>query len=274
MESIQLSQVTMSYQIFGAKQQPVLVLIQGLGLSQKAWPKSYIDGLVQQGFCVVTFDNRDAGQSYCHQPYAKPNLTRFAVKKRLGFTVKPPYSLTDMANDIIELLDKLALSEVHLVGVSMGGMIAQLMAIHYPHRVLSLTLMMTTSGDKMLPKSHPKLLKHMRTIARANSVAKQRQYYHKALSMISSPGFKEPVSKTTAQDGINVAGTLRQMMAILCAESRVEGLLRIQVPTLIIHGDSDALIPIKVVSIWLISLHTLSFGSFMAWDIIYRNYSL
>lgn len=204
---------------------------------------------MQQGFCVVTFDNRDAGQSYCHQPYAKPNLTRFAVKKRLGFTVKPPDSLTDMANDIIELLDKLALSEVNVVGVSMGGMIAQLMAIHYPHRVLSLTLMMTTSGDKMLPKSHPKLLKHIRTIVRANSVAKQRQYYHKVLSMISSPGFKEPVSKTTAQVnalvdyGINVAGTLRQMMAILCAESRVEGLLRIQAPTLIIHGDSDALIP-------------------------------
>ena len=149
---VNVNGVDIAYQLHGNNQNPTIMLIHGVGYPLTAWPKAMIEQFVDLGFQVLLFDNRDVGRSGKFEHLSLPNLVWVMLKLKLGFSIKVPYQLEDMMLDTVALLDILKLEKVHLVGVSMGGMIAQLLTIHHPERVNSLTSIMSTTGNKTLPK--------------------------------------------------------------------------------------------------------------------------
>jgi pimeloyl-ACP methyl ester carboxylesterase len=134
---------------------PVVLLIMGLGMQLVAWPAQLVEALVDAGFRVIRMDNRDIGLSQHFDHLGKPNLLWAGIKYKLGLPVRAPYSLHDMAKDALGVLETLDIEQAHVVGVSMGGMIAQRVALAAPHAVLSLTSIMSSSGAKGLPQADP-----------------------------------------------------------------------------------------------------------------------
>ena len=132
-----------------------LVLIMGIGAQLVFWPADLIQGLVRQGFQVITFDNRDCGLSTRFDDAPMPAIPATALRAKMGLAPKTAYTLHDMADDVAGLMDHLGLERSHIVGTSMGGMIAQLMAIFYPERLYSLTSIMSSSGNRHLPTATP-----------------------------------------------------------------------------------------------------------------------
>ena len=147
----------------------VILLIMGLGMQLVAWPQSFVDGLVARGFRVVRFDNRDVGHSTPMPSAGSLATSAMMARAFFGLPVRPPYSLNDMARDALGLMDALGIGQAHVVGVSMGGMIAQILAIEHPERVKSLTSIMSTTGDRKLPGPKSK------SAARAAAAAPARQ---------------------------------------------------------------------------------------------------
>ena len=140
----------------------VVVLIMGLGMQLIAWPDELVDALVRQGYRVIRHDNRDVGLSEKFDHLGTPNLFWESVKFRMGLSTKPPYTLHDMAQDTLGVLDALGVARAHVVGASMGGMIAQHVAMAAPRRTLSLTSIMSSSGARGLPGPRPEVLRTLR----------------------------------------------------------------------------------------------------------------
>lgn len=158
MAHIVLANIDIEYEEFGDKGKPVIILIMGLGGQLLWWDQEFCQALADEGFRVIRFDNRDVGMSKIFDEIETPNFQLFALLNRfLHYTLPAPYSLLDMANDVIELMDGLKIENAHIVGMSMGGMIGQLLAIHYPSRVNSLTAIMTSSLNPKLPKPELKM---------------------------------------------------------------------------------------------------------------------
>ena len=153
--------IELVYEEFGEPGQAVILLIMGLGTQMIAWPDTFCEGLAAAGFRVIRFDNRDIGLSQKMDGARVPHLLKMATYARLGLPFCVPYTLHDMAKDAIGLLDALNIPSAHIVGASMGGMIAQLMAADYPSHVLSLTSIMSTSGRRSLPGARPRIAMHM-----------------------------------------------------------------------------------------------------------------
>ncbi len=233
---------------FGAKT-PVL-LIMGLGLQLIAWPQEMVDALEAAGYRVIRFDNRDAGLSTRMEAAGKPNLMWASLQYKLGFTPAAPYSLTDMAADAIGVLDALGVERAHVVGVSMGGMIAQRVALAVPQRVLSLTSIMSSSGAKGLPGPKPEVLRAMMTRPDGSSKAAVIEHSVELFLAIGSPAFPLPEAELRARVTRGVerafypAGTLRQMVAVVSDHARAALLRRITAPTLVVHGTADPLVPL------------------------------
>ena len=228
---------------------PVVLLIMGLGMQLIAWPQGLIDTLVQAGFRVIRHDNRDVGLSEHLTHLGKPNLIWQAFKMRMGWTVNAPYSVRDMAQDSWGVLDALGIAQAHVVGVSMGGMIAQRMALLSPQRILSLTSIMSSSGAPGLPPAEPEVLRVLLSRPKGRDVAAQLDHYVKVFKMIGSPGFpsapevlRERFSAFLARDADPV-GVQRQMVAIAADRTRGAELTQLRCPTLVIHGRSDRLVP-------------------------------
>ncbi|MFQ3193348.1 MAG: pimeloyl-ACP methyl ester carboxylesterase [Colwellia sp.] len=247
-KKINVNGVDIAYQLHGDEQAPVILLVHGLSTPLTGWPIEMVDSFVEKGFQVLLLDNRDMGQSEQLDHLPIPNLLWTVIKIKLGFTVKVPYQLEDMMADTLALLDALSIEKVHLVGASMGGMIAQLMAIHHQERLHSLTSIMSTTGFKALPAIDTDV---RRALAQkpASSNYKDRLNFHiNKWRVIGSP--KYPVNETELtlrvskllERGISGKGTLRQMLAILVASDRTKRLKSVLTPTLVIHGDSDALV--------------------------------
>ncbi len=150
-EHVDLDQVSLAYQSIGRASDPALLLIMGLGGQLIHWPDEVVVALCQQGFRVIRYDNRDVGLSTWRHAPATANLTFEVLRYKLGLPVSAPYSLTDMAGDALGLMDALHVEQFHVLGASMGGMIAQRVAAMAPQRVESLTLVMTSSGAEGLP---------------------------------------------------------------------------------------------------------------------------
>jgi pimeloyl-ACP methyl ester carboxylesterase len=228
---------------------PVVVLIMGLGMQLIAWPVDLVNALVAAGFRVLRFDNRDIGLSQHFDEAGVSNVLWAALKTRLGLTVPSPYSLTDMAHDTVGVLDALNVAQAHIVGVSMGGMIAQRVALAAPQRVLSLTSIMSTSGARHLPQAKPYVVRAM--LDRPSSLQPKdiEDFYVRLVRVIGSPGF--PVAEADVRARALLAfkrsyhpqGVLRQMLAIMADTHRAEELKNISVPTLVIHGREDVLVP-------------------------------
>ena len=228
-----------------------LVLIMGLGMQLIAWPIDFVRLLVGRGFRVIRFDNRDIGLSQGFDRLGLPNVAVESIRYSLGLRVNAPYTLADMADDTTALLDALGIEQAHVCGASMGGMIAQHMAVRHPDRVKSLTLMMTTSGSRKLPgpawRVRGALLSTPKDAKSANSVI---DHYVKLYGLIGSPGHRPTESDLRERLSESVRrsyrpnGTARQIVAIAADGDRSPMLARIRVPTQIIHGQADALVPV------------------------------
>jgi pimeloyl-ACP methyl ester carboxylesterase len=228
---------------------PVVLLIMGLGLQLVAWPQALLHLLDEAGYRVVRFDNRDIGLSQHFDALGKPNIVWAGIKHKLGWKVRPPYTLDDMAADSIGVLDALGIGKAHVVGVSMGGMIAQRLTLSAPDRVASLTSIMSSSGARGLPQADPQLLRVLFSRPANGSRAAIVAHYVRLYQAIGSPGFPTDEAELVQRIGMSVdrnyhpAGTLRQMVAIAADTTRADALSRIAKPTLVLHGLADPLLP-------------------------------
>lgn len=228
-----------------------LLLIMGLGMQLVAWPDAFVARLVARGYRVIRFDNRDIGLSQRFDHLGAPNLVLGSLRYAAGLQVHAPYSLADMADDAAGLLDAFGLTSAHICGASMGGMIAQQLALRHPARVKSLTLMMTSSGARHLPG--PSMKVRGALIARPrdpNNMQSVIAHYVKLYRLIGSPGFPDNEAALTERLGHWVRrsyrpqGSARQLLAIAADGGRAALIDAIRVPTRIIHGRQDTLVPV------------------------------
>ena len=242
--------INLEYDTFGEKGAPPIVLIMGLGGQLLLWPEEFCQALADGGHYVIRFDNRDVGLSTKFEHARRPKLVRAALASMIGLPIKAPYTLDDMARDTVGLLDALNLPRAHVVGVSMGGMIAQIVAAKYPDRVDTLTLIMTTTGNRRLPQARLDLqLKIARRPAEGDREAQIRHSMN-IYRLIGSPRY--PPEESTLRQKVERVydrssyrrGIARQTLAIIASGSRVPLLKRIEAPTLILHGADDPLVPV------------------------------
>lgn len=242
--------VDLACEQFGESDSPTIILIQGLGTQLIGWPDAFCQALADAGFRVIRFDNRDTGLSTkIKSGSSRDSIQKAYVKSMLHLPVNAPYTLDDMAADTVGLLDALGIDRAHVVGVSMGGMIAQLLAIHYPQRVASLTSIMSGTGASGLPNAKLKVLLRLSSKPPSKDPDDIVTHMTKTMQMIGSPTLQR--SREQWADHIRrglerswcPAGTARQMLAILSAPSRDDALALLDVPALIIHGKADPLMP-------------------------------
>ncbi len=233
----------------GGQPRPVVLLIMGLGMQLIAWPPAMVQALVDAGFRVVRFDNRDVGLSQHFDHLGIPRLLWEGLKHRLGWRITPPYSLQDMAADALGVLDALQIDKAHIVGVSMGGMIAQRLALLAPTRVLSLTSIMSSSGARGLPEATPEVTRALLSRPADNSRQAAIDHTVRLFRVIGSPGFamdvavlRQQVSAATERS-FHPQGMLRQMVAAVADSRRAAALAGVAVPTLVVHGKADPLVP-------------------------------
>lgn len=242
--------IRLCYDEFGDKNNPAVVLIMGLGTQMISWPVPFCEALAAEGFRVIRFDNRDIGLSEKMESLPMPNIPWSVFLSKLGLPVKAPYSLDDMAADTVALMDRLDLYKAHIVGASMGGMIAQLVAANHGDRVSSLTSIMSSSGRRGLPGASKEIIAEMRKRAFRKGkppVEESVRFWR----MIGSTKYKDSdevlAQKVIASNERSYypEGYTRQLLAIMANGSRVEKLKLIDAPSLIIHGRDDPLVPLE-----------------------------
>jgi pimeloyl-ACP methyl ester carboxylesterase len=228
-----------------------LLLIMGLGMQLIAWPQPFVDALTKVGFRVIRFDNRDSGLSQGFDHLGVPNILGTSVRHALGLPITAPYSLDDMARDALGVLDALGIPRAHVCGVSMGGMVAQVLAATQPQRVKSLCLMMTSSGARRLPGPSPAVRRALlRRLPRKASFDQRVEHLMRFLSLIGSPRYvgDDTVLRERIERAVRRAwrpgGVLRQLTAIAAHGDRSPLLGRIIAPTLVVHGEADPLVPL------------------------------
>lgn len=245
MPRLKANGIEIEYETFGDPDAPPLLLIGGLGSQLLSWDEAFCEQLRDRGFYVVRYDNRDAGLSTKMEAAGEPDLMA-------AFTgsPNPAYQLDDLADDAVGVLDGLGIGISHIVGVSMGGFIAQLVAINHPDRVLSLTSIMSGPGgsDAVAPKPEgAEVLMRVPPATREGRI-EHGLWVRKALKGSADP-FDEAAELKRVEMSYNRSyypvGTGRQLVAILAAESRLEKLSHVKAPTLVIHGTDDVLVPVE-----------------------------
>jgi pimeloyl-ACP methyl ester carboxylesterase len=247
MTKINANGIALEYDEFGNRSAPPILLIMGLGGQMIWWDERFCRQLAGRGYRVIRFDNRDIGLS-TKLDDACPNPGPLVMQALSGNKVQAPYTLRDMAADAAGLLDALEIESAHVVGASMGGMIAQRMAIHFPRRVRSLTSIMSSTGNPGLPPGDPKVMSLL-TSARPTDAASAIEFGVNVWRALHGPGFPFDEERTRAlviesgQRSSHLLGQPRQMLAIITDGDRREALQRLKVPTVVIHGDADPLVP-------------------------------
>ncbi len=235
----------------GPKDGPAVMLVMGLGCQLLHWQPGFVDGLAGRGYRVVRLDNRDAGLSAKMDEAGVPDIIGMIGAAAEGKPMAPPYTIDDMAADAVGVLDALGIAKAHVVGASMGGMIAQTMAGRHGDRVLSLTSVMSTSGDPDLPQAGPDVMGAMLSPPpdpndREACVNANMAFWRIIQSPAYPPGDAELRARAEAAVDRSHCpqGTARQMAAILSHGSRAEMLKTVRVPTFVLHGTDDRLVPI------------------------------
>ncbi len=238
--SVGPARIDIAYERLGDPHAPPVLLIMGLGTQLIGWPDGFCSELVGRGLQLIRFDNRDAGESTHMTSAPVPNMMAVIA----GDVSSVSYRLSDMAADSVGLLDALGLDSVHLVGASMGGFIAQTIAIEHPHRVRSLTSIMSSTGDRTVGQLHPEAMK----IFAMPPVTNRAQAVQRTLDVfgiIGSPGFPPDVDAISDRSAraydrsYDPLGMARQGVAVLASGDRTPRLRSVAVPTLVIHGASD-----------------------------------
>jgi pimeloyl-ACP methyl ester carboxylesterase len=250
MAQLRSNGLSFEYDTFGDRGARPLLLVMGLGAQMILWEEDFCRALADRGQWVVRFDNRDVGLSTKLTSAGVPNVLELMQKVASGARPAVPYTLDDMADDDAGILDALGLESAHVVGASMGGMIVQTLAILHPQRVRSLTSIMSTTGDSSLPPAKPEA---MAVLLSPPPSARDAAIEHgvRTWRAIGSPGF--PFDEANVRERAALAydrcfhpeGTARQLAAILAHGSRRARLAQLRVPTLVIHGAADPLVPVE-----------------------------
>ena len=235
---------------FGDPADPPLVLIMGLGRQLIAWPRALCEQLAARGFHVVRFDNRDIGRSTCFPEFGAPDIFAMMAKARAGERQAAPYSLEDMAADAAGLLDALGIECAHLVGASMGGMIAQFVAINHPARTKSLVSIMSTTGRAGLPPPEGNAMRALTALPKSPAREDRLMTALAAVKAIGGPGFAASDEERRAYllrsidyAPFDPAAAARHLAAIIAAPPREDKLRALTIPALVIHGADDPIMP-------------------------------
>jgi pimeloyl-ACP methyl ester carboxylesterase len=237
--------ITIEYDTWGNPSQPAIVLIMGLGAQMIVWDEEFVGALVDRGFHVIRFDNRDSGRSTWFEQAGVPDIVSAQLT---GVIPKAPYTLVDMAEDAAALLASLRIEKCHVVGASMGGMIAQTLAIRHPQKVLSLVSIMSTTGDPAVGNPRGDVVAALFMSAPPTTREGCMDGAVESWKLIGSPGFSmhedriRAIAGLSFDRGVNPAGSARQIVAILSSPDRTSSLKDLTCPTLVIHGDADPLI--------------------------------
>ena len=239
------------YEDRGDPSAEVILLVMGLGAQMTLWPDELVAALVGDGFRVIRYDNRDIGLSQKFEGKRAPSPPVQVLRKKIGFPAKVPYTLKDMADDGIGLLDALGIARAHIVGASMGGMIAQLMAVHHGERLASLTSIMSTTGNGKLPQAEKHAIDAL--VAPIQSMEEESLVAHglNIAKNIGSPGFPFDPEQQRERVLLNMrrsvypAGLPRQLAAIIDDGCRRSRLASVTVPTLVMHGEADPLVKLE-----------------------------
>lgn len=242
--------ITLAWESSGDPGAPALVLVMGLGMPLAFWPDAFVDGLASAGFRVVRFDNRDCGLSQRIGDGPHGPIPVAMARSILGLPVHAPYTLVDMAQDVAGLLDTLEIGKAHVVGASLGGMVAQVLAARRPERVASLTSIMSSSGNPFVAMARPRALGAIlhRPKDPLDPASVTDHLVH-VMGVIGSPGYPadpktlRELCERAARRGYDPGGTARQLLAMLASGDRRAELATIRVPTLVIHGAEDPLVP-------------------------------
>lgn len=244
MSQITANGIQLEYETLGSPSDPTMVLIRGLGTQMIDWHPALLNGLAQLGYHIVIFDNRDVGLSEKFDAAGVP-----AFKDVLEGRVSAPYKITDMAADVVGLMDALDITKAHILGISLGGMIAQVLTATYPERVLSLLSVMSTSGKPGLPGPTEAAVESFNA-APANTTEEAIEQSAAGKAVFGSPGYPESLEERLAAARRSHErcycpdGVARQRLAVASQPDRSELLKQIRTPTTVIHGADDPLIPI------------------------------
>lgn len=252
MPTVTANGIELYYETHGAEAGEPLLLIMGLGAQMTRWPTGFIDILTGRGFRVVAYDNRDCGLSYKFDAAGPANMPAVYGALMKGEKPDVPYLVGDMAADGVGLLDALGIERAHIVGASMGGMIAQMIAAAYPERVLSLSSIMSTTGNPALPPAKPEAMARLSTPAPDPKADFDAfiNYGVESGKIIGSPAYPQDETEQRAnlkadyERSFYPVGTGRQMAAIVASGDRRAALAEITAPTVVIHGADDPLVPL------------------------------
>ena len=236
-------QIRLCYQTFGSPDARPLLLVMGLGAQMVLWDDDFCELLAERGFWVIRFDNRDIGRSTILHDAPVPSVLQLALRDRRAAT----YSLSDMAGDAAGLLDHLGVPAAHVAGVSMGGMIAQTLAIEHPERTRSLVSIMSTTGNRRVGQPHPRMYRRLLKRSRRDHDGYVEDFVstHTAIGSRTYP--RDPadlaaIGERCYERGVHPAGAARQLAAIIAAPDRTPRLRGLRVPTTVVHGDADHLV--------------------------------
>ena len=247
---VSVNGIEMVYDTFGERSAPAMLLIMGLANQMTSWREAFCAQLARRGYWVIRFDHRDTGLSTHFDQMVSPGLMALIWAYLLGRPMEVPYTLSDMSSDALGLLDALSLESAHVVGVSLGGMIAQMMAIEHPERVRTLTSMLSSTNDPRLPRPKPRaLILFKATPEDRAGVIERAVKVRRAFRGGGFPLDEEEVRQQAgwSYDRSHVPGAARRQLAAAMASARCQraGLGSIRVPTLVIHGEDDPLLPVK-----------------------------
>jgi len=235
--------VELEYEEFGDPHAPALILVMGLGAQLIDWPEEFCRRLAGRGFRVIRYDNRDSGLSTALDDLPAPELGSV-----LAGLESAPYTLSDLAGDTVGLLDELGIQRAHVVGASMGGMIVQTLAIEHPERLLSVTSIMSTTGNPAVGQASPEAITALTTptpTGRTEAI----EHMVRLLRLIGSAEVPDAELRARATAGIDrarqPAGVARQMAAIVAAADRTEALGEVRTPTVVVHGEVDSLLNVS-----------------------------
>ncbi|MCE9651166.1 MAG: alpha/beta fold hydrolase [Parvibaculum sp.] len=248
-QQIKANGITINYEDRGPADGIPILFVNGYTSTMMSWPSELMDGMKARGFRVIRYDNRDVGKS--EKLKGLPDMREIIAAVRAGLTPELPYTLADMAADGIGVLDALGIGRAHVMGISMGGMIVQRMAIHHADRLISATSIMSTTGNPDLPKASDAAMAALQAQPPAEDRETIIRHRMKARRVYQSPAYPrtdEALYELVAREYDHMyypEGGIRQYAAIGCDGSRVEQLNKVHVPFLVIHGKADPLVPVE-----------------------------
>ena len=250
-EILECGDFRLAYRRWGGEEAPAVVLLMGLGLPSGAWPAGIVSGLLAEGFQVIAPDNRDSGESSRMSAWQvdRRDVGRAIVRTLLGLRVTGEYALEDMALDVERLLDALGIRRAHVAGVSMGGMIAQVFASQCPNRAATLTSISSASGNPRTGLGRLRAVAAVAATGACGTPEEVRRHFTRILTLLSGSKYRpsaeelEEALASAPRIGFDAAATRRQLMAILASGNRARSLKELRVPTLVIHGREDPLLP-------------------------------